>query len=310
MNKKLNFLLIGYSQIAKKRIIKVLLKNKITFSVASKSNKKRIKGAKKQFLDYNYALKNSDANLVYISLPNSLHYVWAKKALSLGYHVIIDKPICHKLSETRELINLAKRKKKLLSEAIFYSYHKQINQAIKIAGGKNKINHVQVNFIIPKPKKNSLLVSKKFKGGVIMDMGPYAASIHRIFFNKEILSKKIIVEKNSTKLPVSFYLLIKYHQRIYTGFFKFGGEYKNEVVFFTKNKTININRVFSPPCDCSLNLKVTKNDREKNYLVKKDDCFENYLLEIQNKLKKKKYTYYLKQIENDHLFRDQINKEA
>jgi hypothetical protein len=143
-----------------------------------------------------------------------------------------------------------------------------------------------------------------------MDMGPYAASINRIFFNKNILSKKIIVEKNSSNLPVSFYLLIKYHQRIYTGFFKFGGEYKNEVIFFTKNKTITINRVFSPPSNSSLNLKVTKNDKEKKYLVKKDDCFENYFLEIQNKLKKKEYTYYLKQIENDHLFRDKINKKV
>ena len=105
--RKINFLLLGYSQISKKRIIKVLIKNKITFSVASKSNKKIIKGAENQFSNYDYALKNSGANLVYISLPNSLHYYWAKKALLLGYHVIIDKPICYKISETRELINLA-----------------------------------------------------------------------------------------------------------------------------------------------------------------------------------------------------------
>ena len=47
MEKKLNFLLLGYSQIAKKRIIDVLLKNKINFSIASKSYKKKINGAKK-----------------------------------------------------------------------------------------------------------------------------------------------------------------------------------------------------------------------------------------------------------------------
>ena len=310
MEKKLNFLLLGYSQIAKKRIIDVLLKNKINFSIASKSYKKKINGAKKQFSDYDYALKNSGANLVYISLPNSLHYFWAKKALLLGYHVIIDKPICYKITETRELINLAKRKKKLLSEAIFYNYHNQIKQVVKHAGGINKIKHVQVNFMIPKPKKGSLLASKKLQGGVIMDMGPYAASIDRIFFNKKILSKKIIVEKNSKNFPVSFYLLIKYPQKIYTGFFKFGGAYKNEVIFFTKDKTININRVFSPPSNLPLTIKINKNNKEKTYSVKKDNCFENYFLEIKNKLYKKEYSYYLKQIEKDHLFRDKINKEV
>ena len=39
---------------------------------------------------------------------------------------------------------------------------------------------------IPKPKKGSLLASKKLQGGVIMDMGPYAASIIRLFTNNKI----------------------------------------------------------------------------------------------------------------------------
>ena len=108
--KKNSFLLLGYSSIARKRIINVFLKNKIEFSVASKSFNKDIDGAKKIFLDYNDALLNSGANIVYISLPNSLHFNFAKKALSLGYHVIVDKPMCYKLIESRQLIKLAKKK--------------------------------------------------------------------------------------------------------------------------------------------------------------------------------------------------------
>ena len=107
-----SFLLIGYSNIARKRIINALLKNKLDFSVASKSFTQKIKGAKKQFKNYEDALLNSGANIAYISLPNSMHFNWAKKALSLGYHVIIDKPMCYKLSETKKLIALAKKKKK------------------------------------------------------------------------------------------------------------------------------------------------------------------------------------------------------
>ena len=51
----------------------------------------------------------SDANIVYISLPNSLHFYWAKKALLHGYHVIIDKPMCVNKSEANILINIAKK---------------------------------------------------------------------------------------------------------------------------------------------------------------------------------------------------------
>jgi len=39
-------------------------------------------------------------------------------------------------------------------------------------------------------------MSKKLQGGAIMDMGPYAASIHRIFFNQNITYLKISFKKN------------------------------------------------------------------------------------------------------------------
>ena len=99
-----SLLLIGYSNIARKRLINVFLKNKIPFSVASKTFLKKINGAYKQFSDYNKALKTSGANIVYISLPNSLHFYWAKKAILNGYHVIVDKPICYKISKQKVLL--------------------------------------------------------------------------------------------------------------------------------------------------------------------------------------------------------------
>ena len=63
----------------------------------------------------------------------------------MGYHVIIDKPICSRLSETKKLIKIAKFNRKFLSEAIFYNYHNQIKKVIKIAGGKKNIKEIKVN---------------------------------------------------------------------------------------------------------------------------------------------------------------------
>ena len=307
--KKNTFLLLGYSHIAKKRIIDVFIKNKIEFSIASKSHKEKIKKVKKQFSDYNDALVNSKANIVYISLPNALHFYWAKKALLLGYHVIIDKPICNKLSETKKLIKIAKTNRKLLSEAIFYNYHNQIKRVINIAGGKKAIKEIKVNFIIPMPNKNSLLMSKKFDGGAIMDMGPYASSIDRIFFDEKIKYLKIESYKNRKNLPIGFEFCVNYQKRQYTGLFKFGGDYINQVKFFTKTKEITLQRVFSPPSDLDLNVNVIEDKSIKNYQVKKDNCFENYLLELLKKINQKNYSYYCKQIEQDHLFRDKIQKK-
>ena len=258
-----SFLLIGYSNIARKRIVNVFLKNKLDFSVASISFTQKIKGAKKQFENYEDALLNSGANIAYISLPNSMHFKWAKKALSLGYHVIIDKPMCYKLSETKKLIALAQKKRKLLSEAIFFNYHEQIKKVIGLTKKTKEINKLNANFTIPLPTNRSILMSKKLQGGAIMDMGPYAASIHRIFFNQNITHSKISVKKNKNYLPTSFKLEIKYKEKSYSGLFKFGGKYKNEVEIFTNKEKFSIERVFSPPDDLKLNLMILKNFKKK-----------------------------------------------
>ena len=71
------------------------------------------------YRNYNYALKHSNADLVYISLPNSYHYYWAKKALNKNYHVIVDKPISENYSQAKSLIKIAKRKKKINSRSNF-----------------------------------------------------------------------------------------------------------------------------------------------------------------------------------------------
>ena len=55
-----------------------------------------------------------------------MHYIWASKALSSGYHVIVDKPLCKNLKQIKNLIKLSIKKKKLISEAIFFNYHNQI----------------------------------------------------------------------------------------------------------------------------------------------------------------------------------------
>lgn len=69
------------------------------------------------FTDYDAVLA-SDADTVYVGLPNHLHYEYAKKALNAGKHVISEKPIVPRISELEELAALAKEKKRILIEAI------------------------------------------------------------------------------------------------------------------------------------------------------------------------------------------------
>ncbi len=301
-------LILGYSKIVRKRVLNVLKEKKVEIFIASKTYKKRISGIKKQFRSYEQALKRCKPTLVYISLPNSEHFYWAKKSLNHKYNTIVDKPITSNEKQLQELIELSKKNRRVLVESTFYNYHFQMKKIIKIHK-YYKYKKIDAAFIIPQPDKKSLLLSKKFQGGVLMDMGPYISSIPRLFNLKSILNKKIRIKKNKKKLIVSIEFLINFKEGKYKGVFKFGGNYKNQIKISDKDKTSIIQRVFSPPDNENLDFRLRYNKREKILKIKKDNCFKNFFIEVIKNIKKRRYYHYYKRMIDDAIFRSNLIKK-
>ena len=69
------------------------------------------------FVDFKQLLA-SDIDTVYIALPNSLHFAYAKEALLADKHVICEKPMTSTIEETRKLVDIAKKKRLILTEAV------------------------------------------------------------------------------------------------------------------------------------------------------------------------------------------------
>ena len=305
----MRILLLGYSNLAKKRIINHFIKKKYILDVASISHQKKIKNVSNQYSCYDTALKKTQADLIYISLPNSFHYKWAHKALSLGYHVVVDKPLCSTASELNKLIKISIKNNKLLTEATFFNYHEQFNKTLNLIGNLKNITKIDCNFTIPMPQKNSLLQSVVLKGGALMDMGPYAASIARIFYNEKIISKSFYSKKKKNNLISSFKILINYKSKVLMGTFKFGGVYKNKLQVHTKKDLIILNRVFSPPANENLYLTIKTKKILTKHKIKKDDCFANFFDEVVKNIKKNNNKFYIERIRLDNNFRNKILKK-
>ena len=304
----MKILILGYSSIFKKRILNVLIKNNIKFCIASKSSIQKEKKAFGWYRNYNYALNHSNADLVYISLPNSFHYYWAKKALNKNYHVIVDKPISDNYSQAKNLIKIAKRKKKLIAEATFYNYHKQFDRALRLLNGVKNIKIINTNFSIPMPKKNSFRMTKKLSGGCLMDMGPYAAATARILGSGKLLKMYTSLNKNKQGLITSFKIFCIFQKNYYFGFFCFGGEYKNNIVLFSKKKNIELNNIFSPPSNKNLKILTKQNNSIYISKIEKSDIFENFFKEVKYFYNKKKFNFYYKNILKDAKFREKLIK--
>ena len=181
----------------------------------------------------------------------------------------------------------------MLAESIFFNYHKQFKKSLSLIEHKKNIKEILVNFTIPKPKKNTLLSSKKFKGGALMDMGPYAAAIARIFFNERISSYKNYIKKDIYNLITSFKILINYKSKIYSGLFKFGGSYKNNLTIITNKRSISLNRVFSPPFDQNLSLSIEDAKKKKLLRLEKTIVLEIFLMKSKKILKIKNLAFIL-----------------
>ena len=60
-------------------------------------------------------LDDDTVELVIVNTPNYSHYEYVKKALEAGKHVVVEKPFVVESKEGEELVDLAKRKEKVLS---------------------------------------------------------------------------------------------------------------------------------------------------------------------------------------------------
>tara|TARA_B100000035_G_C21033288_1_gene569532 strand:+ start:2142 stop:3062 length:921 start_codon:yes stop_codon:yes gene_type:complete len=304
----LKVLILGYSKIVRKRVIDVIKEKKIKLYIASKTYRKNIPGVNGQFKSYEQALKKCKPNLVYISLPNSEHFFWAKRSLIYRYHTIVDKPIVINEQQLKELIDISRKNKKVLVESTFFNYHLQMKKIINIYR-PNKYKIISAKFIIPKPNKKSILMSKKLHGGVLMDMGPYISSIPRLFNLKSLLKKRVKIKYNKEKLIISIKFFINFKNGKYNGVFEFGGDYKNQLKVSDNTKTSIVKRVFSPPDNENLSLRLVYKKTKRTIKFKKDNCFKNFFTEVLKIIKNKKYNYYYKRMNEDLIFRSNFIKK-
>jgi predicted dehydrogenase len=136
-------------------------------------------GIERTFYDYDELLK-SEADTIYIALPNNLHYEFGKKALLAGKNVIIEKPITTNIEELRELHSLSKKCGKILLEAMTIHYLPAFLQMKEDLCKIGKIRIVNLNFSQYSSRYDAFRDGKiapafdpQQGGGALMDLNVY-----------------------------------------------------------------------------------------------------------------------------------------
>ena len=113
--------------------------------------------------------------MLYIPLPPSLHFKWAKLALEHGKHVLVEKPATTSAVDTKELIRIASERGLALHENYMFTFHKQLDAIEDIikSGEIGEIRLYRISFGFPRRAANDFRYNKALGGGALIDAGGY-----------------------------------------------------------------------------------------------------------------------------------------
>jgi dTDP-3,4-didehydro-2,6-dideoxy-alpha-D-glucose 3-reductase len=281
----MRLLILGYSSIAQRRLIPAAAKIETIeeISIASKSRPEPSDGWTKRgrfFTNYDIALLESRADIVYVSLPNAMHEEWVLAALASGKHVLVDKPAMMRWDACERCVREAKRTGRILGEATVFGYHPHFDALKEFLCENGPLTHVDAQFIIPPLPITDFRNHAEFGGGCLLDMGPYAAALMRILGGG--LPSHITALAGGRHPETGVDLGFSVQSRlanggIFSGHFSFEGEYQNRLLIVTRSGSVMMERVFSPPADLRTKWRRRVRNVETFVTFEAADVFANFL---------------------------------
>jgi D-xylose 1-dehydrogenase (NADP+, D-xylono-1,5-lactone-forming) len=131
------------------------------------------------------SLLESDVDAVYIPLPNHLHATWAIKALEVGKHVLLEKPLAMNPLEVERVLKVAKANDLVVMEGFMYRYHPQFAVALEHlqSGAIGELRLIRSSFSFQLQQPGDYRWYKSMGGGALMDLGCYCINAALLFAN-------------------------------------------------------------------------------------------------------------------------------
>lgn len=281
----MHLLILGYSSIAQRRVIPAAAQTAAIreVSIASKSRAEPNEGWPKRghfFADYDRALRESPADLVYVSLPNAMHERWILAALAAGKHVLVDKPAMTTREACERGIQQARSGGRILAEATVFGYHPHFEALQGFLAEHGPLTHVDAQFIIPPLPIANFRNHTEFGGGCLLDMGPYAAALMRILGGglPSHVTALAGTRHPETGVDMGFSVQARLSNGgIFSGHFSFEGEYQNRLLIVAHSGSVMIERVFSPPADHRMEWRQHIRNVETAMTFEAADTFARFL---------------------------------
>ena len=309
-------LVVGYSSIARRRVLPALAKMGVTsIDLASRSAADVTwpAGAAGVFYsDYEDALRNSSADLVYISTLNHLHAPLAELSLRQGRHTVVDKPAFLSVADADRLAGLALGRGLCLAEATVYPFHPQIAAVQKVfAESNSRPERLSAVFSFPPLPADNFRHRAEFGGGCLWDLGPYAMTPGRIFFKErpEEIICRITHWRYSVDVGFSF-LMIYSGGRSLTGQYGYTTGYRNCLEVLGPGVAVTMDRAFTTPPEAGVSLRVSQQARQEMMEIGKADTFALFLNAVRQAIAERDFETWPKILVEDAYVLDQLRQAS
>jgi D-xylose 1-dehydrogenase (NADP+, D-xylono-1,5-lactone-forming) len=139
-------------------------------------------GLERAYGSYDELLADDEIEVVYNSLPNSLHVEWSIRALDAGKHVLCEKPMDRRVEAVERAFDTAERNGRLLMEAFMYRHHPQTRKAAELVRDDaiGELRQLRSLFSFTLADEADVRMSPQLDGGALMDLGCYCISMQRL----------------------------------------------------------------------------------------------------------------------------------
>lgn len=246
------------------------------------------------YVGYEELLKDASIDAVYIPLPPSLHFTWAKKAMEYGKHVFLEKPCTTDLKDTQALIGIATCNELALSENYAFIYHRQLQKIRELLdeGRIGELRLIRVAFGFPMRAANDFRYSKRMGGGALLDCGGYVLKVAQQFAGEQVQVLASSMHRGK-KFDVDMFgsVMLSDAQGIdIQASYGMDNAYKCELELWGTQGSILAPRIFTPPADLCAQI-IVKRQTEQIVSVEADDQFahaiEKFIEAIQSSPKRK-----------------------
>ena len=260
---------LGCSRVAEKYFFPHLASSEtaeLSF-IASRSLSKAEEWSKKydckNFGNYDDAI-NADLDLLYISLPISMHEEWSIKAAESGKHILCEKSSTDSFDSAKKILKSCKSNNVRILEAFAFRFHPQHKQIKKLINEElGDIQNFYGIFGFPPPPKNDIRWKKELGGGVLNDVTCYPICASRIIFQSEPISVLTNLEFDKEfQVDKSADVFLNYKDGK-TAFVSsgFNNYYQSKYDVWGSNAKISTKRAYSVPQTYETSIYLHKDDK-------------------------------------------------